>query len=267
MEGCGPTDLQILPPGAELWMMARLVTFRSPMTYDPEKHHRRSIRLKGYDYSRAWAYFVTICTQNRECLFGCVEGRKMLANPAGQMAQGVWNDLPYRFPNVALDAFIVMPNHIHGVLALTDRCDAEAGKGRRGESCIRPDLHLRDSDMDDPDNGGDEDRQGDHKDTPPPNAALARVPPPSYANVRPRGTLPGSLGRIVQAFTSLTTNEYIRGVKHCNWPSFPGKLWQRNYHDRIIRDDAELNRIRQYIIDNPARWTDDEDNPANWAKY
>ena len=72
------------------------------------------------------------------------------------------------------------------------------------------------------------------------------------------------LPAIVQWFKTMTTNEYIRAVKQCGWPSFPGKLWQRNYYDRIIRDEDELNRIREYIIYNPLRWADDEDNPKNW---
>ena len=79
------------------------------------------------------------------------------------------------------------------------------------------------------------------------------------------GTRPApTLGDMVGAFESITTNAYIRGVKQRRWPPFPGKLWQRNYHDRIIRDEDELNRIREYIIYNPVKWSDDEDNPKNW---
>ena len=85
-------------------------------------------------------------------------------------------------------------------------------------------------------------------------------------DVRQRaGTSPApTLGEIVGAFKSITTNEYIRGVKQHDWPSFPGKLWQRNYFERVIRDENELNRIREYIIYNPVKWAEDEDNPKNW---
>ena len=86
------------------------------MRYDPERHHRRSIRLKGYDYSREGAYFVTICTQYRLCLFGEVVDGEMRLNDAGRIAEQCWLAIPNHFPHVALDAFVIMPNHIHGVL-------------------------------------------------------------------------------------------------------------------------------------------------------
>ena len=73
----------------------------------------------------------------------------------------------------------------------------------------------------------------------------------------------GSAGRIVQASKSLSTVEYARGVADRGWPSFPGRLWQRNYHERIVRDEAELDRIRQYIVDNPAHWALDMENPIH----
>ncbi len=85
------------------------------MRYDPESRHRRSVRLKGYDYACAGAYFVTICTQDRACLFGEIENGKMLLNDAGRMVQSVWNELPVYYAGIETDAFIIMPNHIHGV--------------------------------------------------------------------------------------------------------------------------------------------------------
>lgn len=90
------------------------------MTYDPERHHRRSIRLKGYDYTRPGAYFVTICTQNQQCLFGEVVDGEMRLNQAGHMVQAEWNALPDRFPSVGIDAFVVMPNHVHGIIVITN---------------------------------------------------------------------------------------------------------------------------------------------------
>lgn len=88
------------------------------MKYDPKKHHRRSIRLKGYDYSQLGAYFVTVVTQDRACLFGAVANGEMQLNNAGQIAKAAWADLPARFPSVCLDAFMVMPNHVHGVIVV-----------------------------------------------------------------------------------------------------------------------------------------------------
>jgi putative transposase len=94
------------------------------MTYDPEKHHRRSIRLKGFDYSRTAVYFVTICVQNRECLFGTISQNQLLLNDAGEMVSTEWLALPSRFPSVILDEFIVMPNHFHGIIyTLPDSID------------------------------------------------------------------------------------------------------------------------------------------------
>jgi len=90
------------------------------MPYDPNRHHRRSIRLKGYDYSQAGAYFITLCTQDRACLFGKVVNGEMRLNDAGRMVLAEWNRLPERFPHLVLDAFVVMPNHVHGILVITD---------------------------------------------------------------------------------------------------------------------------------------------------
>jgi putative transposase len=82
----------------------------------PVKQQRRSIRLKGYDYRQASAYFVTICTKNRACLFGVVANGEIQLNDVGRIIQVTWNELPGRFPNLQIDEFIVMPNHIHGIL-------------------------------------------------------------------------------------------------------------------------------------------------------
>jgi putative transposase len=90
------------------------------MTYDPFKHRRRSIRLKGYDYSQAGAYFVTICAEHRECLFGEIADAQMQLNEYGQIVADCWNNLPQRFPNIDLDEFVMMPNHMHGITVITD---------------------------------------------------------------------------------------------------------------------------------------------------
>jgi putative transposase len=86
------------------------------VTFNPDKHHRRSIRLKSYDYSRAGAYFVTICTHGRECLFGEVMDGAMRLNDAGQSVQAEWVRLPERFQTIELDEFVIMPNHLHGII-------------------------------------------------------------------------------------------------------------------------------------------------------
>lgn len=91
------------------------------MTFDPRIHHRRSLRLKEYDYSQAGAYFVTICTKERDCLFGPVVEGEMQTNAAGEMIRRVWDELPVQYPGVEIDEFIVMPNHVHGVVVLTGK--------------------------------------------------------------------------------------------------------------------------------------------------
>lgn len=90
------------------------------MKYDPTKHHRRSIRLKGYDYSQVGAYFVTLCTENRESLFGRVDDDEMCVNDFGMIATEFWDQIPHRFPGVELDEFVVMPNHVHGIIVITE---------------------------------------------------------------------------------------------------------------------------------------------------
>jgi putative transposase len=190
------------------------------MAYDPERHHRHSFRLKEYDYSQPGAYFVTICTLDRECALGCVDGGEMRLNDAGRMVWSVWEGLPARFSGMELDAFVVMPNHVHGIIVIHGR----------GESRVRPD-DCRQPDL------------GDHKN-------------------RPCGTMAGSLGQIIQAFKSMTTHEYVMGVRQRGWAPFQGRLWQRNYHEHIVRNEIDLRRIREYILSNPARWNEDENNPA-----
>ena len=91
---------------------------RERMKYDPAVHHRRSIRLRDYDYAQAGAYFVTICAQDRRCLFGEIVDGEMRLNAMGRIVAEQWDAIPRRFTNVALDAFVVMPNHIHGIFLI-----------------------------------------------------------------------------------------------------------------------------------------------------
>ncbi|MBI5063165.1 MAG: transposase [Desulfatitalea sp.] len=88
------------------------------MSYDPDRHRRRSIRLHGYDYSKAGAYFITVCTRRRLCLLGDIIDGEMRLNDAGKTVHTVWESLPEHYPNVKLDAFVIMPNHMHGIVWL-----------------------------------------------------------------------------------------------------------------------------------------------------
>ncbi|MFA4835623.1 MAG: transposase [Dehalococcoidia bacterium] len=196
-----------------------------------ETCRRRSIRLKGYDYAQAGAYFITVCTQGRECLFGECANGKFNFNEAGRMVEAVWNELPIRFPDIETDTFVVMPNHIHGIIMIHSET-------RRGDPCDRPGMGHR---------------RGEYK--------IRPYDGPEKCGGNKNGTLSGSLGRIIQAFKSITTVSYVEGVSRHGWPPFPGRLWQRNYYEHVIRNDDDLNRIREYIQNNPARWSEDEENP------
>jgi len=182
------------------------------MKYNPDIHHRRSIRLRNYDYSQAGAYFVTICVQHRECLFGKITNRVMRLHDAGNIVAEQWIKTGDLRDTVELDAWTVMPNHFHGILVITD--DAGRGTARRAPTCRAP--------------------------------TTERFGKP----------VSGSLPTIVRAFKSAATKN-VNILRNT-----PGnKLWQPNYWEHIIRNEAELQRIREYIHNNPARWHEDALHP------
>ena len=153
-------------------------------------HSRRSNRLKGFDYSLPGAYFVTLVTFSRACLFGKVSGEDLEQNLLGQCAATILQTSPFHF-NIDLDGWVVMPNHVHAIFFIPGR---------------------------------------------------------TY----PQGTMPASLGAIVQNYKSVSARN-INAIRNT-----PGSVvWQRNYYDRIIRDDRELERVRGYILDNPRRCMED----------
>ncbi len=192
------------------------------------------MRLQGWDYSQEGVYFLTVCTRNREYLFGEIVDGLMHLNASGEMVVKTWEELPERFSVMELDARILMPNHFHAIVVI-----------RRGESCIRPSAtHPQNTVRVDQ---GDHPDQGEHKVRP-------------YEKISPRGTTAGSIGRIVQAFKSITTHQYLRGIREYGWQPFPGKLWQRNYYEHIMRNEDEWQRLREYITINPGQWAMDREN-------
>ena len=210
------------------------------MKYDPTKHHRRSIRLKGYDYHNAGAYFVTICTKNRECV---------LDDPIiNAIIHNVWYALPSWFPTIELDEFVVMPNHTHFVVwnnvgtplaGILDAGNADEGAPNMDEGA--PNMDGGKPNMD----GG--------------KPRPYKIPKPQKINTAP------ALGDIVGAFKSLVFKVYLDWIE-VNDPSRRAKFWQGNYYEHIIHNDRELNAIRQYIIDNPMNWNLDRDNLENIRK-
>jgi len=165
------------------------------MKRDPAKYRRKSVRLGGYNYSQPGAYFVTICTHNRESYFDKSPQIK-------QIVQTHWNRLDTRFPQIELDEFVAMPNHIHGILFI-----AEVGAIHE--------LPLQD---------------------------------------RRKMLLPKAIG-----YYKMNTAKEINQLLNRTGQPF----WQRNYYEHIIRNEEELNRIGQYIRNNPLKWELDRENPKS----
>jgi len=202
---------------------------------DHRPRRRNSLRLKGYDYAQAGCYYVTLCIQQRACLLGEMVQGAMRLSEAGRMVQAVWDDLPRSYPGVEIDAFVIMPNHIHGILVVTaDPAPVGAGP------CACPDRDAGPCACPDRDAGPCACPDGD-----------------ADASARPidKGAL--ALGDVVRRFKTYTTHRYAAGVERGNWPPFAGRLWQRNYHDHIVRSEADLRRVRAYIASNVDRWADD----------
>jgi len=173
------------------------------MTAQGANRQRRSIRLSHYDYGESGAYFITFCVRNRACLLGDIVDGAMVLNELGKIVAAEWLRTPALRPNVALDEFVVMPNHIHAIITLAS--------SRRGV------LHT-----------------------------------PSEKFESPAQTL----GAIVRGFKSATTR--LINVMRAT----PGTaVWQRNYYEHVVRDDSELQRIREYIVNNPVQWALDRENP------
>jgi len=164
--------------------------------------HRRSNRLQHYDYTQNGAYFVTICSYERKCIFGKITDDHMILNECGQIVEEEWEQTAILHPKIELDAFVVMPNHIHGIIVIIDD-----GKGM---------IH---------------------------HAPTRREFSKPIAN---------SLSSIVGGFKAAVT----RRINRLPHPS-SSPIWQRNYHEHIIRNEVSLNYLRQYIAHNPTKWTED----------
>ncbi len=180
----------------------------------PVRRRRRSPRINGYDYSQTGGYFITICTKNRKCVLGSLTDEGVSLSTLGTIVVREWVDLPNRFANIELDTFVVMPNHVHGIITLTDSVGATLVVARN-------------------------------------RAGASPAPTEGY---RPR------LGSVVGTFKSLCVHDWLDHIKQ-NGLHAVGKVWQRSYYDHIIRDEDDLNRIRQYVQSNPFCWESDRENP------
>jgi REP element-mobilizing transposase RayT len=211
------------------------------MPYDPERHGRRSIRLPGYDYSQPGAYFVTINTQHGICLFGEVVDGEMVLSQFGEMVHEEWARTVELRPYVRLDGFIVMPNHVHGIIWIVDDDSGDtAGHPIVGATRASPlpEIHH------------------------PPGPEPTTHPSPLPETNPPRGPKPGSLGAIVGSFKSAVTKR-INELRRT-----PGaSVWQRYYFEHIIRNEQSLERIRDYVAGNPTCWEDDPMHPSTLESY
>jgi putative transposase len=197
-----------------------------PMLSPEREHDRRSIRLKGYDYSQPGAYFVTICTWQRQCLLGEDAGEKMGLSEFGGIVEEEWLRTFDIRKSLIPDEFVVMPNHFHGIIVV--------GSGSQG--------HVQ-------------------------RGHVQRAP-----TVEGFGKpVSNSIPTIIRMFKATTTKEmnHLRGTSEM-------KVWQRNYYEHVIRNDGELNRIREYITCDPLQWQFDRENPGHvrnkayddqWGKF
>jgi putative transposase len=180
------------------------------MRYNPKVHPRRSIRLPGYDYRSPGAYSVTICTRQAECVFGEVVDGAMRLNQWGKVVCGCWQAIPEHFSHVRLDAYVVMPDQVHGILVIHDSAVGSQA-GAQHAALLQSGAPLQ----------------------------------PSPTNVQS-----GSLGAIVRSFKSALTRRINQLRDMASTP-----VWQRDYWEHIIRNEESLNRIREYIENNPSRCT------------
>ena len=237
------------------------------MTYDPRIHHRRSIRLRGYDYAGGGAYFITICTQDKQFLFGdIVEGEMILAEE-GSIVQRIWDTLPKTYGSVVLDAFQMMPNHLHGIFVLPGPGLSEPLALATGAPVIQPtpENFVGRVHGNDPHKWYSAGIANDE-------VVRAGLALPSSINVN--ATLDsaaiGTEGRASPPRTKrrISTGDVVGGFKSIStialnkFMSRPGAHpLHENFYEHIIRDTHELEMIREYIVQNPQRWLDDPENP------
>ncbi|MEA5621191.1 transposase [Cronbergia sp. UHCC 0137] len=207
------------------------------MPYNPEIHHRRSIRLKGYDYSQQGAYFLTICTHQRNCLFGEIVDGEMKLNTNGEIARYSWLSIPRHFQNAELDEFVIMPNHLHGIIMIVKseatQDFSQSVSEVEGEALANQDFQRKQN-------------------------LSSQCFAPTGEKIKINGTTPQSLGSIIQNYKSVSTRQINRINK-----AKGNVIWQRNYYERVIRNEEALNNTRQYIVNNPINWEEDEENTNN----
>ena len=199
--------------------------------YNPDIHHRRSIRLKGYDYSRSGLYFITLCVVDRICVFGNIVDGKMQLNDIGRLVEEEWlNTINIRMGDVRLHNYIVMPNHFHAIIEICE-CRGELHSPQILNGCNMGECECRGESYSpqilNTDNVG-ECEKGEC-DSP------LRMKSPSK-----------TVGAIVRGFKGAVSRQLGYSV------------WQRNYYEHIIRTGESYRQISDYIVNNPTKWQDDK---------
>jgi putative transposase len=170
---------------------------------------RRSVRLPKYDYSNVEMYFATICSSERRCIFGRVHANNVVLTPLGEIIRNCWTEIPHHFPNIKIETYVVMPNHIHGILTIQTKLPNDNQQ-------VKSTVSME-------------------------------------AFGKPRQ---GSLPTIIRSFKSAVSKRARESGSVSSEP-----IWQKGYYEHVIRNTKEYVEITNYILQNPARWADDEDNP------
>jgi REP-associated tyrosine transposase len=224
---------------------------------DAPENCRRSLRLRYFDYSQAASYFVTICTHERKPILGSAAAGKVVLTAAGEAVAGAWVCLPDRFPSVVLHEFVVMPNHLHGILTITQPLRPT----KAGAASSAPTEAARES----PRQMGA--ASSGHKEAKEKGSYQMGTPSDGDTQVKnvtgeraDRRLNAGSgaavsLGKILRAFKSLSGIEVNRILGRSGEP-----VWQRNYFEHIVRGEDDFRKIQKYIHENALRWEDDPDN-------
>lgn len=202
---------------------------------DFKKHDRNSLRLYGYDYSSLGAYYITICAFERSHIFGNVHDGIMKLNWLGEIVTDCWEQIPTHFPGIRLDEWIIMPNHMHGIIWIVDN-RLSPSITCRGTACRAPTKQNTDTTKQNTD----------------PTKQYEITSYRSPISEQFSKPVPGSIPTIIRSFKSAVTKH-----AHIIKPAC-GTVWQRNYHEHVIRDHGKLRAIRTYIQNNPSQWTKDE---------
>ena len=188
-------------------------------------YHRHSIRMQGYDYTQNGCYFLTICTRNRECLFGEIQNAEMFLSNIGEKVNDCWQEIPKHFPQIVLHEYVIMPNHVHGIIEINNPQSTGANMD------IRTDIVTI---------GANVVGVGTN---------AVGVGANNYSPLRTPQSRPNG--------TSRTVGSVVRGFKIGVTKQMGFSPWQRNYYEHIIRNDESYQNIVQYMAQNPMKWEED----------